>query len=111
MKEVWSTAPPGEPDYTNPNGIPDYLITEKEARLWLLSQSERAAGLQVEFDRETMRWQRAGAAALPAQTKLCDVCRKIFTPSRMSALYCSTACKQKAVRRRGVSLTGRLVSQ
>lgn len=99
-----STAPPGELDYTNPNGIPDRYITEKEARLWLLSQGERASGGQVAFNDDTERWERASSEL--GSWRRCEGCPENFRAIG-KAKYHSPACRQHAYRaRENAGITG-----
>lgn len=101
-----TTAPVGELDFTNPNGVPDRSITEREARLWLLSQAERAAGMQVVFDTTVDRWRRSAGGM--QQEVTCEFCGKIFTPARSSRRYDSAACQKAAARKRSSTITGGL---
>lgn len=57
--------------WTSADGVPDWELPERNARLWLLSQSDRGAGLTVVFDDELQRWRRAGVTVvgLPAASR------------------------------------------
>lgn len=92
-----------EPPYTNPYGIPDCDITEWEARCWLLSQGERAGSGSVVYDNNIARWRRGTGMPAVSEERRCETCRKIFTPLRSTATYCSPACRVRASRR--VTLT------
>ncbi len=48
--------------FTNPNGVPDWELKASEAKLWLMSQVDRSARMQVRFDEVLRRW-RVGAQA------------------------------------------------
>lgn len=110
MERLTRIIDPVEPPYTNPNGVADKDITEREARLWLLSQASRAVGGRVHFDTAIERWVVAGTNLTDARCEN-ETCRKIFHPARISARYCSAVCRQRAQRARSVTLTGRLVSE
>jgi len=45
-------------EFANPNGVPDRLLGEAEARLRLLSQRERRNGVGVFYDDVSERWCR-----------------------------------------------------
>lgn len=56
-------------EFANPNGIRDEFLTEREARLWLLSQSDRGNGRQtVQYDAVSERWVVV-AGAEPRRTR------------------------------------------
>ena len=84
-------------EFVNPNGIPDRLVGEVEARLWLLSQDDRRHGGEVGFDETTERWTVVGAV-LQAMKVLCVMCGKSFKAVRTTAKYCSEACKKRGHR-------------
>jgi hypothetical protein len=84
-------------EFVNPNGIPDRLVGEAEARLWLLSQDDRRHGGEVSFDETTERWTVVGAV-LQAMKALCVICGKSFNRVRTTAKYCSGACKKRGHR-------------
>lgn len=98
-----------EPPYTNPNGVPDCDITEREARLWLLSQGERAGSGSVVYDNNIERWRRGTGMPAVAEERRCGSCRKIFTPLRSTGEFCSPACRVRASRR--VTLTGKSIPE
>ena len=56
----WEAAEERRLAYASPNGVPDWDLSEAEARLWLLSSAERAMGQSVSFDSDSQRWRRAG---------------------------------------------------
>jgi hypothetical protein len=97
---VKSAEPHPVDEFVNPNGIPDRLVGEVEARLWLLSQDDRRHGGEVGFDETTERWTVVGAV-LQAMKVLCVMCGKSFEAARASAKYCSTACRQRSYRAGG----------
>ena len=87
-------------EFVNPNGIPDRLVGEAEARLWLLSQDDRRHGGEVSFDETTERWTVVGAV-LQAMKVLCVMCGKSFEAARTTAKYCSRACRVRSYRAGG----------
>lgn len=109
MERLTQIVDPVEPPYTDPCGhVPDSDLSEKMARLWLLSQSERSQKMKVEYDTTTERWERAGFAGAK-ETVACATCGKRFVPAKAGVQYHSSACRQKAYRDRNVTVTGRLI--
>lgn len=88
--------------YANPCGPADKYLSEAEARLWLLSESERRNGMQIFFDTETERWVPVGRPA----PRMCEVClKREVSGGRSDSKYCSDNCRKKASRKRSSSVT------
>jgi len=88
-------------DHTNPNGIPDRLLSEAEAARWLLSEAQRRAGARVTFDPATARW-RTGRVIRTATTRTtCASCGHDFDAIRRTARFCSGTCRTRSHKRLG----------
>lgn len=85
-------------DFTNPNGVPDWRLPEREAELWLLSQQQRRAGVRVGYDADVNRWRVVGITEQVRKLATC-VCGRSFEVARSTAKFCSTTCRIKAHRR------------
>jgi len=91
------------PEYTSGSGKPDALISENEARLWLLSAVERRSGNHaVRFDEESQRWVRASGAITTRPMKPCGHCGRSFEYERSTARWCSDLCRKRSTKARHV---------
>lgn len=91
--------------YTNPNGVPDAQISETEAAMWLLSKTERRAGVKVILDPETERWRPKGVqrhgkpkGKSTGKSLKCTVCGTRFEAKRRDAKFCSAKCRVRGSR-------------
>jgi hypothetical protein len=66
--------------YTSADGVPDWELPEPKARLWLLSQGDRGAGLAVVFDDDVQRWRRAGVTIVGQLTASSQQSRVVEYP-------------------------------